>query len=619
MEQSREFERRAERFQKAERALDKQFRRVSNMRLAVFLLGLAAAILGYSYCNALWGSLALVVTVGLFAVLVVRHQHIAGERDRYAALAAINQQNIRRITGEGWDGFLLTGEEFSDGQHPYSDDLNLFGHASLFQWLNTTHSWHGRGYLRNLLADPDRSLAAIRRRQEAVKELARELEFCQELQALGLNAQQVHDDPEKLFAICEQERGFFRYPWLRLMIIALPIFTITVWVGWFYNRAAEYLLLGCGLLLLHMLINLVGFSKVSERLSVVGDFRERIRHYQRFFELLEPKSFVAPLLIELRHQLLDQKVLASQAIRRLDSLSGLIEMRSNPIVHFVVNVVLFWDFHCVFSLDRWRQANGARVRPWVETLGRIEALSSLAMVAQINPHWAWPEFSDIPVQFEAMGLGHPLLPAERCVVNNVELNDKILVITGSNMAGKTTLLRTVGANLVLAYAGAPVCAVSLRCSVMNLHTSMRIQDDLHSGISTFYAELLRIRSILDDSRRQQPLLFLIDEVFRGTNSEDRALGAKSVVLNLNRPWVVGLIATHDLEICELADSHARIRNYHFMETYEKGEIRFDYRLHTGRSQTRNAQFLMKMVGIEMASGETAQAPGTGEAENAVKN
>lgn len=602
LSQSNEFERRAERYSSAAAILDKQFTKVSNLRLAVFLLGAAAAVLGYYYVNAFWGTLALVVTVGLFALLVVKHQQIVNERDRYTALVTINQRNVSRLTGQGWDEFAVDGGEFCDAGHPFSDDLNLFGPASLFQWLCTAYSWHGRGFLYNLLTAPDRDLAAIRRRQEAVRELAQELDFCQELEALGMNAPQLGQDPEKLFKVCERESaGFFRHPWLRLPFIALPVFTLAVWGGYFWQRSTELLYLGCGLLLLHMLINLLSFSAINERLSVVGDFRARIRHFQRFFKQLENKSFTSPLLLELRHQLMTSKQTASQAIRRLDSLAGLIEMRSNPIVHFVVNIVLFWDHHCVFSLEKWQRAHGGRVRPWVEALGRVEALSSLALAAQLNPHWTWPQLSERPVQFEAMGLGHPLLPAEQCVVNNVELNEKILVITGSNMAGKTTLLRTVGVNLVLAWAGAPVCAVSMRCSVMNLHTSMRIQDDLHSGISTFYAELMRVRTILDDSRRQQPLLFLIDEIFRGTNSEDRALGARSVVLNLNRPWVIGLIATHDLEICKLEDRDPRIRNYHFMEAYENGQINFDYRLHPGRSATRNAQFLMKMVGIEMIS------------------
>ena len=601
MESTVKFEQRADRFAQQARDLDKQFTRISNLRLAVFLLGGAATILAFYYYSNLSGSLALLLTLGLFIALLLKHQQVVEQREHYQTLAQINQQCVIRLSGEGWDQFTEQGNDFSDSRHPYSEDLNLFGRASLFQWMNTAHSWHGQHDLANLLAAPDYDLKSIRLRQEAVQELENELEFCQQLEALGLQSSQLATDPEKLFGICENNKQtWLNAIWLRCMIFILSLFTLSVWIAYAFYQSTELLYGGCALLLLHFLINLLVFNSINTRLSIIGEFRERIRHYQRFFRHLENHEFKSTLLQELQQQFSPHQPSASTAIRRLDSLAGLIEMRSNPIVHFVINIGLFWDYHCFCSLERWLHRNGSQVRRWVETLGHYEALGSLALLPQLHPHWVWPQISESEVQLEATGLGHPLLPSTRCVINDVEMNAKILVITGSNMAGKTTLLRTVGSNLVLAYAGAPVCAEKLHCSVMKMHTSMRIQDDLHSGVSTFYAELLRIRQILEDARQQQPLLFLIDEIFRGTNSEDRALGAKSVVLNLNQPWVIGMIATHDLEICKLAESSTRIYNYHFAEHYENGEIKFDYRLQPNRSQTRNARFLMKMVGIEMA-------------------
>lgn len=198
-------------------------------------------------------------------------------------------------------------------------------------------------------------------------------------------------------------------------------------------------------------------------------------------------------------------------------------------------------------------------------------------------------------------MGHPLINEKERVVNDFALEDQICIVTGSNMSGKTTLLRTIGVNLVLAYAGAAVCAKGFTCSILDIFTSMRINDDLNSGISTFYAELLRIKTIIEYSKKKQPMLFLIDEVFRGTNSRDRVTGAKNVLMNLNKGWIIGLISTHDFELCDFEnDVSGRIFNMHFTETYTDGEIRFDYKLREGRCKTANAKYLMKMVGIEIA-------------------
>jgi DNA mismatch repair ATPase MutS len=230
----------------------------------------------------------------------------------------------------------------------------------------------------------------------------------------------------------------------------------------------------------------------------------------------------------------------------------------------------------------------------------VEALSSLAVIGHMYPQWTYPTFSQTGMRFEAKGLGHPLIPKDSCVRNDFKINRGTCVITGSNMSGKTTLLRTVGINLVLAYAGAPVFADKLECAVMGIFTSMRVHDDLGSGISTFYAELLRIKMIIDHSRRKLPMIYLIDEIFMGTNSADRITGARSVLKNLSKSWIIGMISTHDFELCDLEqESNVNVENYHFVETYSNNEILFDYKLRPGRSRTTNAKYLMKMVGIEL--------------------
>lgn len=304
--------------------------------------------------------------------------------------------------------------------------------------------------------------------------------------------------------------------------------------------------------------------------------------------------------MELKADLFCNEKAASQQIKQLDNIAGAVAFKYNPIVYFVINNLFFWDFHCLFALEKWKAGSGPSLRKWVNNLGIYEALASLAMVAQLNPDWCFPEFDQERLFLAAEQMGHPLLGNQQRVNNNFKIDKQIAVITGSNMSGKTTLLRTIGINLVLAYAGAPVCARKFNCSIMEIYTSMRISDDLNSGISTFYAELLRIKMIIDFSKNKQDMIFLIDEVFRGTNSRDRVIGARNVVLNLNKDWIIGLISTHDHELCKLEnEANGRIVNYHFMESYTEDEIKFDYLLKPGPCTTSNAKYLMKMAGIEI--------------------
>ena len=256
----------------------------------------------------------------------------------------------------------------------------------------------------------------------------------------------------------------------------------------------------------------------------------------------------------------------------------------------------------MLALENWKETSGMFLREWLDTVGKFEALSSLALFAQLNPTWAFPTFTEETAVFAAEALGHPLIRKQKRVSNDYVMNHQICIVTGSNMSGKTTLLRTIGINLVLAYAGAPVCAQKLTCSLMDIFTSMRITDDLEGGISTFYAELLRIKMIIEFAKQEKPMIFLIDEVFRGTNSTDRVIGARNVLLNLDKSWVIGLISTHDFELCALENkSDGRVKNYNFIETYTDNEIHFDYKIRPGRCTTTNAQYLMKMVGIEVVN------------------
>lgn len=276
----------------------------------------------------------------------------------------------------------------------------------------------------------------------------------------------------------------------------------------------------------------------------------------------------------------------------------MISIRSNGILYILFNIVFLWDYQSSFALENWKAKFGSNVETWLSSIGEIESLTSLTVPLQIENGLSFPKIDSSKFTINAKAIGHPLIKKEERVYNDISIEDKILIITGSNMSGKTTFLRTLGINMVLTNAGAPVFSSELSLPIMDIYTSMRITDDLKNKISTFYGELLRIKEILDYGKVHKNTFFLIDEIFRGTNSKDRIYGARNVLLNLNKNGLMGAITTHDLEICEL-DNDKRIVNYNFSEKYVDGLIDFDYKIKPGKSTTTNAKHLMKTVGIEL--------------------
>lgn len=606
---------RFEEYKNKKESLNNYADRLSILRLISFLLGVVLTVLSFSYLDNVYGYLVLSVSIVFFIILVVKHERVLNKADKYSKLAEINNKCKARIEGS-WTSFADNGNEYLDPLHSYINDLDIFGHASLFQYLNTSNTYNGREYLRKLLEDPVKDIFptctpdtktlihswssdSILKRQNAIKELAESIDFSQSLECAGMGSKDYSNDPEKLFDYAENGKNLFKWKWVKYIFYILPIITISSLVYWYFDRSVPFIL-PLFLLASHMLINLAGYIKVNSILETISTYQDKLNVYPRLFKIIEDNDFNNNFLIELKSNFFTKNKTASKQIKALDKIVGIVAFKYNPLIYFVLNSLFFWDYHCVFALEKWKSLSGSSLRKWLNSVGMFEALSSLAMLSQLNPDWQYPEFEENGLKISANDMGHPLISANNRVNNCVIINNEIAVITGSNMSGKTTLLRTIGVNLVLAYAGASVCAQEFKCSVMDIFTSMRVSDDLSSGISTFYAELLRIKMIIDNSKQGKPMIFLIDEVFRGTNSKDRVVGGRNVLLNLNQSWNIGLISTHDLELCEFAnDPSGRIKNYHFIETYSDGEIHFDYKLKTGPCNSTNAQYLMKMLGIDI--------------------
>ncbi|HQA07100.1 MAG TPA: DNA mismatch repair protein MutS [Syntrophomonadaceae bacterium] len=572
----------------------RSFDLISNLRLLVVIVGIGAVVVaGYI------GTIRQAVYAGLpfllvFIILIYKHRQVENRLNIARTMVGINQRYLDRLN-EGWVEFADHGGEFVQLDHPYSNDLDIFGPKSLFQWISVAQTFLGRQMLYKLLAHPSKEIDAIRTRQKAIRELYDRLDFCQGLECRGAGAAQAPRDPNDLIAYALETPSLgktFRY------IRVLPLFTAVAFILYFLQWIT--IQVPVILLFLQSIIVLVTFKKAGAPLNQVYFFKESLHSYRSMLELIETQSFKNSYLSNLQADLFQDNQSASAAMRRLESISNAIDFRYS-MFYLLINIGLLWDIQCAVRLAHWKDRYGKRVGSWLEIIGTMEALCSLAVIAHIHPDWVYPEIEDQGQRISARGLGHPLLHPDKCVHNDIDIDDYSCIVTGSNMSGKSTWLRAIGINLVLAYAGAPVCAQKFRCSVMDIYTSMEIRDDLLEGVSTFYAELKRINMILEHSRRGKPMIYLIDEIFRGTNSLDRIAGAKVVLRQLSQNGAIGLISTHDFELCDLEkEPWAKFKNFHFQEQYTDGGIEFDYILRPGRCSTSNARYLMRMVGIDIS-------------------
>lgn len=599
MSQQAFYQKRYEAYQKQALDLTGKSNTISTLRLAEFVVGAVAAYIGFRSLSPLAGWMAVLVALAGFVVLVNWHGRVKSQLERAQCKAEINGEYLARIKGD-WKQFSDKGQEYADPDHPYTQDLDIFGDKSLFQYLNLTRTYLGRERLSHILKTPEEDPKTIRNNQDKIRELAGKVDFSQEVQCEGRLNSKIGSSPEALLTASEDKQRFIKTKTLENAFYLLPALTLLSLVfSLLYDFVPGFV--PVVLIIVQLIIMAVGFSKTNAVLRDVAKFKNHILVYGRMLSLIEEEAFADSFLKVLQARLGKGGKQASKQLKKLVGISEAADIRFSPLIHFFLNLFLLWDYHCIFAFEEWKRQNGRHIRLWLETIGEVEALLSLAVIAQVHPDWCYAEMIQHKPFLHGVELGHPLLSDDSRVCNDVEIKNQLCVITGSNMSGKTTLLRTIGINLVLAYAGAPVCARSMSCSMMKILTSMRINDDLGSGISTFYAELLRIKMIIDFAKsHEKNMIFLIDELFRGTNSKDRLTGAIHVLKALNLDWVSGLISTHDIELCELEnEDHGRIRNYHFSESYSENKIHFDYKLRPGRSTTTNARYLMRMVGIDI--------------------
>jgi predicted ATPase len=577
--------------------------RIAHMRLAIFFLG--AAVLGW----ALWRHVTVVhmavvvLSFGIFGALVVWHARVD---DRAAWWDSLRQANdwARARTERAWDDLPAAAPPSAIDltHHPYAIDLDLFGRASLFQWLGPPATATGTTTLAAWLlaaAPPDE----VRARQAAVAELAALDEWREALSAHGVLSAGLRQPGLDTFLTWAEGPPF----------PSLGLLQPTVWV----LVGAIWVLLGLlvagvidgGFFLMPALAGIVLSFAVAKRMyrvfDTAGAGQQALGRYAALFAHVTTARFEAPRLRALQEGLSAGGLAAPTCMRRLSRILGFAELRTGAgIFHFLIQSTTLWDFHVLFALDRWRRDNGLRVRGWMEALGEVDALSSLATAVRDNPSWCLPKVGSA-ARFSAAGLGHPLLPDDRRVSNDVHVGPAgtVLLVTGSNMSGKSTLLRAIGLNAVLAQAGGPACAASLELPPCDLETSIRVSDSLELGLSYFMAALARLKGVVDAAEHARPgrvLLYLLDEILQGTNSAEREIAVLAVARHLIDSGAIGAMTTHDLNLAAREPLASAARLVHFTEVVdEQGRMRFDYTLREGIATSRNALRLMAMIGIEL--------------------
>ena len=573
-------------------AFERRHIALGNAQLAVAVSGIVGAWMAVArhWFPPLW---LLVPAVG-FAALALVHESTMRGRKRAERLAAFYQKCIARIEGR-WAGQGDGGERFNDPAHPYAEDLDLFGKGSLFELLSTARLRSGSETLAHWLLEPA-APAEVRERHAAVNELRPGLDLREEIAMLGEDLRSGIE-PGSLARWAEKPLVFDSRR-LRIAAAALAALMIGAVTVWAVFGIPEFFLVVAAV---EAFFALRLRARVERVVEGVGDPAYGLSLLAEVLGRFEREPFSSPRLAALRKAFETEGAPPSRRIAHLNRLMELLDSADHVLVR-MVNLPLLYKVQLAFAVEAWRKESGSHVRQWLEAAGQIEALCALANYAYEHPEDPFPEFGAGGPCFEGEGLAHPLIAAVRAVRNDVRLcgEPAVLVVSGSNMSGKSTLLRTVGVNAVLAMAGAPVRAARLRLTPLVVGASIRTMDSLNSGTSRFYAEITRIRALVELTKGPLPLLFLIDELLQGTNSHDRRIGAEAVIRTLVDRGAIGLLTTHDLALAEIASALApRARNVHFEDHLAEGKITFDYHLRPGVVEKSNALELMRSIGLEV--------------------
>ncbi|MEP3387066.1 MAG: hypothetical protein ABJO02_02705 [Reichenbachiella sp.] len=591
------YESRLEELRQKSVGLEQNATRLSWIRVIIFCAFIVAAVYFANAREIQLMILSVLLFVPVFGWIIQKHNKFKFALAQHQFLVAINENELKRVSGKFSD--LDDGIEYLDTHHAYAPDLDLFGSNSLFQLLVRSKLSGTREIIKNwLLAKSSKS--EIEERQQAIQELSEDTSWRQNLTAYGYHGDQRNAQYTNvvvsLVQWIDENLQLIDNSFWRIMRYLMPTISVSILFGinildWPYQWIYLPILINLGLLS-------VIFKPLMEVTNEFGNIASFLKGYEKVITEIEQNNFQSSLLQRLHNQLKSDDGSASNAIKSLRRILMFLLSRAN-FLYLPFNVLFLLDVNWLSMAINWKKKNISQVEKWFDAVHQIDALNDISSYSFSNPHFCYPTVSTENHLLTVKEMGHPLIKPEQRISNDFSLSGigKLGLVTGSNMSGKSTFLRTIGVNLVLAQMGAPVCAKEFECSLVQVFTSMRTQDNLEENVSSFYAELQRLKNLLDLLKKDEPIFYMLDEILKGTNSEDRHKGALSLIDQLINENCRGLISTHDIQLSSLAQDHANIQNMSFNSNIINDEIKFDYKLSLEPCNSFNASKLMEKMGI----------------------
>lgn len=572
----------------------KQIFRISMLRLALFIAGIAGLYFFFNQTTLL--IICICLTFLPLFILVKIHNRFFIRKEWLETQARIIQEELQALSGD-YSSFE-DGKEYVNPEHPYSFDLDIFGRRSLFQSINRTCTFFGKNRLAKWLQNHLHEKTSIEKRQEMVREISEHTLFREQFRVAGLVHHGQSSDGEKIQAWSQSPAQYLHAGWVKAFIWGVPVINslllITSLAGW---TSFSWLGLSFGIFLV------LSFGIIKRATYIQETYGKQLKSlngYARLIALAKAENWKSAGMQELMERFNLNGQSPIQALQQLSKELDRLDLRNNQFLYVLLEGSIFFQLQEIVRIERWKARYGQHISKWLETVGELDALCSLGTFAYNHPQYTYPELTEKPFCFLATQMGHPLMPASQCVKNDATIPSRpfFLIITGANMAGKSTYLRTIGVNYLLACIGAPVCCEKLKLHPNQLITSLRTSDSLSNNESYFFAELKRLKRIIDLLNQGQQLFIILDEILKGTNSMDKQKGSFDLIRQFMQLKANGIIATHDLLLGSLIKQFPEeIRNYCFEADIKENELTFSYKLREGVAQNMNACFLMKKMGI----------------------
>jgi len=588
------YNKRIQAFKNKELKVQKRLIVLSFLRFFSFIIAIALFVLLFKRVSPiiLFGG---VVSMTLFIIFVIQYLKQTDLLNHYKNLIKINREE-KEVLNNNYS-FFNDGTDYISRDHPYSYDLDIFGNGSLFQYLNRTFTIVGRDLLANRLLNLDFNKQEIEKRHEAIKELSPEIDWRQNVMATGYSTPISVDDNKKIQYWIDKPIYFINKIFYKALVILLPAATIAFLLLLILgvSHYSWFMILG----LIQLFIASFLMRKTNNEQRVVSEGLRILKSYSKILKFIEEKNFDSKLLNNLKSEIKTENESAGHAFKKLIKIIDAFDTRLNIFLGVILNATLMWDLLSMIRLEIWKRKYGSNLNKWIKIIAEFDLYCCVANFKFNNPDFIYPEIAD-KIIFRSLDLGHPLIPYKKRINNDFCLNKsgEMVIVTGANMAGKSTFLRTVGVNLILAMNGMPVCASDFKFRLTDIFSGMRTADSLNENESYFYAELKRLKHIIEKLKQKKQSFILLDEILKGTNSVDKAKGSWKFVEHLTELKATGVIATHDLTLCDLETKYPQnIINKCFEVQIDKNKIKFDYKLHSGITQNMNASLLMQQMGI----------------------